>query len=128
MKTILRRRVIIRETDFQKVKKTVFSPLSTMGMLEVLYDRAEWIPITEQDIEQEVIVKGLKGERMPRGGSWLIPLDYLLYSRDYLYNEKYSGWNPRYNEDGFMTVKPRKNLPEVRLGWAVFEKDLGSKI
>lgn len=128
MMRILRRRVIIRETDFHKVRKSAFSPISTMGLLEILYDRADWQPITRESIEREVIMKGLTGEQMPRGGSWLIPEDYLLYARDSLYNGQYTKWHPRYDEDGYMIVKPRSNLPAIRLGWAVFEKDLESRL
>lgn len=116
----LKRRVIIRETDFHKVRKTAFTPL----FMITLYDRANWQPITKESHEQAMIMKGLKGEQMPRGGSWLIPSDYLLYSQDSLYNTKYSKWNPRWDEDGYMVVQPRKNLPVVRLGWGIFEKDL----
>lgn len=120
----LKRRVIIRETDFQKVKKEAFIPIG----LGTIYDRAEWNPITKEEIERDMILRGLKGEQMPRGGSWRVPEDYLLYSRDSLYNERYSHWNPQYDEDGYMTVQPRKNLPRVRLGWAIFEKDLVSRL
>jgi hypothetical protein len=120
----LRRRVIIRETDFEKVRSRAFLPIG----VHVLYDRAEWNPITREEIERDMIMRGLRGKQMPRGGSWLIPEDYLLYSQDSLYNTKYSRWNPCYDENGFMTVQAKKNLPVVRLGWAVFEKDLESRI
>ena len=121
----LKRKVIIRETDFAKVKRTAFQPL---GLTDALYDRADWRPLTREEIERDMIMRGLRGEQMPRGGSWLIPQDYLLYNQDSLYNTKYSGWNPGYDEDGYMTVQPRKNLPRARLGWAVFEKDLASRL
>ena len=120
MTRTLKRKVIIRETDYAKVKHRAFMPIG----VDVLYDRAEWRPLTREDIERDMIMRGLKGEQMPRGGSWLIPEDYLLYNQDSLYNTKYSRWNPDYDEDGYMTVQPRKNLPRARLGWAFFEKDL----
>lgn len=123
-KKTLRRRCIIRETDFHKVKKKAFEPLLCMGLTDTLYDRAEWIPITKQSHEQSIIIKGLKGEQMPRGGSWLVPSDYLVYARDSLYNPKYIDWNPRYDENEYMVVQPRKNLEPVRLGWGIFEKDI----
>lgn len=119
----LRRRVIIRETDFEKVRRRAFLPIG----VDVLYDRAEWRPITREEIERDMIIRGLKGEEMPRGGSWLIPEDYLLYNQDRLYNDRYTAWAACYDRDGFMTVQAKKNLPVVRLGWAVFEKDLESR-
>ena len=120
----LRRRVIIRETDFEKVKRRAFMPIG----VSVLYDRAEWRPITREEIERDMIMRGLRGDEMPRGGSWLIPEDYLLHSKDSLYNDRYAAWTVCYDKDGFMTVQAKKNLLPVRLGWAVFEKDLESRL
>jgi hypothetical protein len=120
----LRRRCIIRETDFEKVKRQAFKPIG----VDVLYDRADWRPITRESIERDMIMKGLRGQRMPRGGSWLIPEDYLLYSQDSLYDQRYTRWNVRYDSEGYLVVQPRSNLKTVRLGWAVFEKDLVSRL
>jgi hypothetical protein len=120
----LRRRCIIRETDFEKVKRQAFIPLG----VHVLYDRADWQPITRESLERDMIIKGLRGQRMPRGGSWLIPEDYLLYAQDSLYNVKYARWNPGYDPEGYLVVQPRRNLPTIRLGWGVFEKDLESRL
>lgn len=124
MKRTLKRKVIIRETDFEKVKREAFMPIG----LSTIYDRAEWWPLTRDEIERDMILRGLKGERMPRGGSWLIPEDYLLYNQDKLYNERYIKWRSGYDQDGYMTVQAKSNLPVVKLGWATFEKDLESKL
>jgi hypothetical protein len=69
MTRTLKRKVIIRETDYAKVKHRAFMPIG----VDVLYDRAEWRPLTRENIERDMIMRGLKGEQMPRGGSWLIP-------------------------------------------------------
>lgn len=120
----LRRRCIIRETDFEKVKRKAFMPIG----VDILYDRADWQPITRESIERDMILKGLKGQMMPRGGSWLIPEDYLLYSQDSLYDQRYTRWNARYDSQGYLVVQARSNVKTVRLGWAVFEKDLVSRL
>jgi hypothetical protein len=120
----LRRRCIIRETDFEKVKKQAFKPIG----MSVLYDRADWQPITRESIERDMIVKGLRGQQMPRGGSWLIPEDYLLYSQDSLYDQRYTRWNARYDSEGYLVIQARSNVKTARLGWAVFEKDLVSRL
>jgi hypothetical protein len=117
---ILRRKCIIRETDFQKVKRKAFMPIG----VDVLYDSAEWTPITRESIERDCIIKGLQGKMMPRGGSWLIPEDYMLYSQDSLYDQRYKAWRASWDEEGYMTIQSRSNVRPVRLGWAVFEKDL----
>jgi hypothetical protein len=123
MKT-LRRRCIIRETDFEKVKRKAFMPIG----VDVLYDSAEWTPITRESIERDMILKGLKGQMMPRGGSWLIPEDYVLYSQDSLYDQRYKTWQADWDEEGYMTIQSRSNVQPVRLGWAVFEKDLKNEL
>jgi hypothetical protein len=64
---------------------------------------------------------------MPRGGSWLIPEDYVLYSQDSLYDQKYKAWKVYWDEEGFMVIQSRRNAQPSRLGWAVFEKDLGGR-
>jgi hypothetical protein len=124
----LKRRIIVRENDFQKVKTQAFSVVTLIDVLGGFYDRADWTPLTKEAIEKEMIIKGLKGEMMPRGGNWLIPEDYLLYFQDNLYNKRYCHWNPRYDEDGYLVVQSKKNLGPVRLGWGIFEKDLESRI
>jgi len=120
----LRRRCIIRETDFEKVKRKAFTPIG----VSILYDRADWQPITRESIERDMIMKGLRGQQMPRGGSWLIPEDYVLYSQDSLYDARYKTWRAGWDEEGYMTIQSRSNVKPVRLGWAVFEKDLVSRL
>ena len=53
----------------------------------------------------------------------------LLYNlKDYLYNQKYYEWNVSLDDDGYVCVQARKNTPKTRIGWAVFEKDLVSRL
>lgn len=123
MKT-LRRRCIIRESDFPKVRNKAFAPLSIGNDLIVLYDRAEWTPITRESLERDCIIKGLQGSLRPRGGSWLVPEDYVLYSQDSLYDSRYKTWRAFWDEEGYMVIQSKSNVQPSRLGWAVFEKDL----
>jgi hypothetical protein len=129
MKTrTLIRKVIIRETDFEKVKKQAFIPLG----VDVLYDRAEFIPLNQEALEKLKVVEILKGKK----NTPLLEADLdlkkpaLLVSqlRDYLYDNRYYIWHVTVDEDGFLCVQARKNTPKSRLGWAVFEKDLESRL
>lgn len=124
---ILRRRVIIREYDFVKVRDNA---LSEFGGTR-LYDRASFTPLNEFNLEQIKLLELLKGKNSP-----ITTLSHdlkepalLLYElKDYLYNEKYYNWNPIIDEDGYMCVQARKNTPRTRLGWGVFEKDISCRI
>ena len=120
MKRTLKRKVIIRETDFEKLRRKAIN--------STLYDCASWYLISRDEIERDMIVRGLRGEQMPRGGSLRVPEDFLLYFKDNLYDTRYTNWRSGYDSDGCMIVQPRSNLPKVRLGWAVFEKDLESRL
>ena len=48
--------------------------------------------------------------------------------KDYLYNERYVHWKVSVDEEGYICVQARNNTPKSRLGFAVFEKDLVSRI
>jgi hypothetical protein len=127
----LRRRVIIREYDYQKVCKEAFAPLSCMGIKDSLYDRAEFTPLDQLALEKIKLVELLKGKT-----NILTTLDVeiknpalLLYNlKDFLYTDKYYTWEVTVDEDKFVCVQARKNTPKSRIGWAVFEKDIESRI
>lgn len=125
----LRRKVIIREYDFEKVKAQAFAPLAFMGFSDTLYDRAEFKLITKTDLEHENLIKILKKgcDDNPLRPT-AIPALLLFNAKDYLYNEKYIEWHSEYDEDGYIWVQARKNTPKTRLGWGIFEKDLTSRL
>ena len=130
MKTrTLKRKVIIREYDFNKVRDQAFAPLACMGILDTLYDRAEFIPLTKNDLEIQnlvhVIKKGQDDNPLKPTG---VPAAFLYNAKDYLYSAKYIDYHPEYDEDGYIWVQARKNTPRTRLGWGIFEKDLGSRV
>lgn len=125
----LRRKVIIREYDFNKVQNQAFAPLAYMGLLETLYDRAEFRPLKKDDLEKENLLKLMKEpDKSNPFKPTEIPALFLFNIKDYLYNEKYIEWNAEYDEDGYIWVQARKNTPRSRLGWGYFEKDLESRL
>jgi hypothetical protein len=125
----LKRRVIIREYDYEKVREQAFTPLIYMGLHDTLYDRAEFRPLTRQQLEYENLIKLLKtgdGENPLRPTA--IPALFLFNVKDYLYDKRYVEWHSEYDEQGHIWVWARKNTPRSRLGWGIFEKDLESRL
>lgn len=128
MKTrTLKRRVIIREYDFEKVKAQAFAPIGFMVDVK-LYDRAEFIPLKLDEMEQLHLVNILKGKDIHMYENLTFPSVLLFKLKDYLYDEKYIDWNPEYDADGYVWVQARKNTPRTRLGWGIFEKELVSRL
>jgi hypothetical protein len=127
----LRRKVIIREYDFNKVRDQAFAPLAMMGVLDSLYDRVEFTPISQENLEKLKVVEILKGKTTKLSEVELDlkrPAILVAQLRDYLYDAKYYRWNVTVDEEGYVCVQARKNTPKSRLGWAVFEKDLESRL
>ena len=127
----LRRKVIIREYDFNKVRDQAFSPLLCMGIPDTLYDRASFTPISQDSLEK------LKVEEILRGRSstlkdirWenTMPSRLVAQFKDHLYNIRYYDWRITIDEEGYICVQARSNTPKSRLGWGVFEKDLESRL
>ena len=128
---ILRRKVIIREYDFNKVKEQSLRPMNCMGVPETLYDRVSFMPIDEANLEKLKMLDVLKGKNTPittARWNYTNPALLLYDLRDYLYNDKYYDWNVTTDEDGFVCVQSRSNTPKSRIGWGVFEKDLKCRI
>jgi hypothetical protein len=124
----LKRKVIIREYDFNRVRDEAFSIVMGMG---TLYDRAEFTPLNEDNLEKLKLVDMLKGKQTQLSNTTLnlqFPAMTLYQLKDYLYNEKYYNWNVTIDEDGYLCVQARKNTPKSRIGWGVFEKDTVCRI
>ncbi len=127
----LRRKVIIREYDFVKVRDHAFAPLACMGLIESLYDRAEFTPISQENLEKLKVLEILRGKQTKLSEVELDlkrPAILVAHLRDYLYNSRYYLWDVTVDEDGYVCVQARKNTPKSRLGWAVFEKDITSRL
>ncbi len=125
----LKRKVIIREYDFNKVKHEA-TGLHYDGV--ALYDRVSFMPLDQVALEKLKVLDILKGKNSTPmlETKWGIdnPTMLLYDLRDYLYNDQYYNWNPSVDEDGFICVQARKNTPKTRLGWGVFEKDLQCRL
>lgn len=128
-KRTLRRRVIMREYDFVKVRADALNVGFTTSY--VLYDRADFQPLNQETLEKLKLVDLLKGKQTPLAKSdanLQNPALLLFHLKDYLYDERYIDWNVDVDDDGYLCVQSRKNTPRTRLGWAVFEKDYDCKI
>ena len=101
MKTrTLRRRIIIREYDFNRVRDEAFAVIMGEG---TLYDRAEFTPLNEDSLEKLKLVEILKGKSSILANTNLnleIPALTLYQLKDYLYSEKYCGWTVNIDQEG----------------------------
>lgn len=127
---ILKRKVIIREYDFNKVRDQALA----VGFYvddHALYDRVSWTPINQDNLEKLKLQEILKGKSGPLTTIDLdlkMPALLVAQLKDYLYNEKYYHWNVSIDNEGYICIQSRKNTPKTRLGWGVFEKDLKCRI
>lgn len=110
MKT-LRRRVLIRELDWQRIQRQALR----------LYDRAEFAPVTCTEIQHEYLLGVLQGKN-PVQPDLSYPAQYLNAIRDRLYDVNYAQWHS-YQDNDLIYVKSRGNARPSCLGWARFERD-----
>jgi len=125
----LRRKVIIREYDFNKVAQEA-TGVHHDG--QSLYDRVSFLPLNEENLEKLKVVEILQGKEhtVLLKSDWNnnVPAMMLYQLRDYLYDKRYYDWRVSIDDQGFICVQARKNTPKTRLGWGVFEKDLACRI
>lgn len=127
----LRRKVIIREYDFNKVKEQALLPLACMGISDTLYDRATFLPLSQENLEKLKLMEILKGKGSNlKDIRWenTMPSRLVAQFKDYLYNNRYYDWRVTLDEEGYICVQARKNTPKSRLGWGIFEKDFMSRL
>lgn len=130
-KRTLRRKVIIREYDFNKVKEQAFMPIACMGISDTLYDRASFLPLNQDNLEKLKVEEILRGKTAGlKSVDWNLKMPAVLVAqlKDYLYNNRYYDWQVTIDEEGYICVQARKNTPKSRLGWGIFEKDLESRL
>lgn len=123
---VLKRKVIIREYDYNKLVSSALFPIKSHNYT-VLYDRASFLPLNQESLEKLKVAEILKGKYSPitEVNLNLKNPELLLYNlKDYLYNQKYLEWKLDFDQEGYICVQSRKNVPKSRIGWAVFEKDL----
>jgi hypothetical protein len=126
----LRRKVIIREYDYNKVRDQALGGLIFDGV--ALYDRAEFTPLNQEALEKLKVVEILRGKKntpiLEADLDLKMPARLVQQLKDYLYDDRYYQWSVTTDENGYLCVQARKNTPKSCLGWAVFEKDLESRI
>lgn len=118
---VLKRKVIIREYDFNKVKSQAVG----------LYDRMSFAPINQDTLEKiklQEILKGKTGPITEINWSLGLPAILLYQLKDYLYDTQYYNWNPSIDDEGYICVQARRNTPKTRIGWGVFERDLECRL
>jgi hypothetical protein len=130
MKTrTLRRQVIIREYDFNRVRDEAFAVVMGEG---TLYDRAEFTPLNQENLEKLKVIEILKGKKstalITADLDLKMPAMLVSQLKDYLYDDRYYHWHVTIDNDGYLCVQARKNTPKSRLGWGVFEKDTVCRI
>ena len=123
----LKRKVIIREYDFDRVRAEAFAVVGVNS----IYDRAEFHPLRMDDLEKQKVVDILKGKETPLSYidmNMEHPSLTVRQLKDYLYDDRYYNWNVTFDDEGYVCVQARKNTPKSRLGWGVFEKDIECRI
>ena len=130
MKTrTLRRQIIIREYDFKRVRDEAFAVVMGEG---TLYDRAEFTPLNQENLEKLKVIEILKGKKstalITADLDLKMPAMLVSQLKDYLYDDRYYHWHVTIDNDGYLCVQARKNTPKSRLGWGVFEKDTVCRI
>ena len=121
---------MIREYDFNKIRDQALG-IGYYVDNTALYDRVSWTPISKDTLEKLKLQEILKGKTSPLTTADLnlkMPAVLVAQLRDYLYNEKYYHWKVSVDEEGYLCIQSKSNAPKTRLGWGVFEKDLGCRI
>ena len=125
---LLRRKIFIREYDFDKIKTKA---TAKVDRYETLYDRATFTPVKKDDLEKAYLVflltKDENDNTLNPMNSWKpteFPSSYLWHIKKQLSNEDYARWDSRFDDDGYLLVRYNKTTPETKLGWGIFEKDL----
>jgi hypothetical protein len=116
---VLRRRVLIRETDFPTLRRNALRPNHP---LSPLYDTAVFTPVNTTELANAYLMNLLKGEQPG-------PEKYYDTLKKYLHVQSHSLYNPNYLEykifddsSGQIYLQYRKDSKPSKLGWGVLEK------
>lgn len=111
----IKRRLIIRENDFQKLPKGVLNQ----------YESVKFTPFTREWFEKRVTYFSLKGKGY-------LARQYLHYEYPEsllrrmtgfsFHKKKYQYWLCRYDSDGQLQIRAGLGQPESRLGFATFKE------
>jgi len=115
MKTF-KRTVIIRERDLLGLMRTTIK--------KGLFDRFDIEPLTYQEIQNEILVNTLKGEKPPRYSTLPDVYETLMCKEGNLYNKNYLSWFLTMDYPaGQIYVQSRTTEPKEPLHRVTFEKD-----
>ena len=112
----MKRRVIIRETDFKKL------PIWEKKK----YDSITFEPITKEWLQRQVTWFSMKGNKNLANDyrHWQYPNEMIKrFYKTPLYDRRYKNWLVDYNEQGEMQIRAGINQPLSRVGIAVFRKE-----
>lgn len=111
---ILRREVIVREYDFKQRMAT---------SVPLLYDSAEFVPVTEQEIRNLALIDVLRNPNKPRSEREpQHPWSWLARHKDRCYRDDYYKFIRDIDEQGYIWIQYKKNAPRSRLGRAIMIK------
>lgn len=112
-----KRRVIIRESDFDKLEKS----------LSKEYQRITFTPLTRNYFEKRVTFYALKGKSYlaDQYAHYEYPANMLGRLTGFkLHSTQYPFWLVKYNDQGEMVIRAGLRQPESRLGFVTMvEKD-----
>lgn len=116
----LRRRIIMREYDYEYIIPEIIK--------NDLYDRADFIPLTLNEMKNENLMFRIKNPEKGEQEPWPITnINHIsLWHLQHLcYNKQYTKWKMTVDyPDGQVWLQSRSNVNPSRLGWGWFEKDI----
>ena len=115
----IRRRVLIRESDYQRMVTNAYGGIVFDGMM--LYNHSEFDALTQTKIEQEIAWAVLQNRRHVWQYASRGVKNIFFGMKDYLYNPRYADWRSFWDDQGYLCVQARSNTPVSKVGWATFE-------
>lgn len=116
---VLRRRVLIKASDFPKLRRNALSKNFDKGGL---YDTATFLPVNQHELGKEYTLKALTGKVDVPEKYYTNLHRYLKVLETYLYNKNYLNYKIVLDDNGFVYLQYRKNTEPSILGWAILEK------
>ncbi len=116
---VLRRRVLIRETDFPTLRRNALQPKHPLAPL---YDTAVFIPVNTVELANAYLMNLLKGQDPGPEKYYDTLKKYLRVQEQSLYTPKYLEYTIFDDPEGQIYLQYRKNSKPARLGWGVLEK------
>lgn len=116
---LLRRRVLIKASDFPKLRRAALSKNFDKGGL---YDTAVFIPVNQHELGKEYTLKALHGQVNAPEKHYTQLHRYLEAVKIHLYSMNYLNYKIVLDDNGYVYLQYRKNTEPSALGWAILEK------